>query len=249
MLFWIILPITLSSVSFFGSWTVYALALQNGHVCSLQNWDYRNSCQTNDSERCCTTYNVPTISWSGTNAPENSLFSATINAGAFLFLVFCIFHHAHILDRNMGQALLSKFALVFGCVASVGAFMAGNCNPAEVRLLHYLGAAISFVCLCFYCVLLTSLTSRCLLTGLERYLYPLRIVLATIQISVTILYCIFFVQKDYFYRHISAIFEWTLSVNIEVFELSYVVEFFFFSSSMLTTLLERRDEEKPLILS
>lgn len=43
-------------------------------------------------------------------------------------LVFCIFHHAHILDRNIGQSLLSKIALVFGCVASCGAFVAGNCN-------------------------------------------------------------------------------------------------------------------------
>ncbi|XP_012694129.1 transmembrane protein 150A [Clupea harengus] len=248
MVFWIIIPFTLSAVSFLGSWTVYALALRNGHVCSLNNWEYRNSCQTNDSG-CCTTFHVPTISWSGTNAPENSLFSATINAGAFLFLVFCIFHHAHILDRNSNQSLLAKISLVFGCVASCGAFVAGNCNPAQLSMLHYLGAAVSFVCLCFYCVLLTSLTNRCLLTGLERYLYPARIVSTVIQVTVTILYCIFFAQEDYFYKHISAIFEWTLSVNIEAFELSFVVEFYFFSSSMLTTLLERRGEEKPLILA
>ncbi|KAL2083613.1 hypothetical protein ACEWY4_021386 [Coilia grayii] len=249
MVFWIIIPITLFSVSFFGSWTVYALALRNGHVCSLQNWEYRNSCQTNDSERCCTNNHIPTISCSGTTAPENSLFSATVNAGAFLFLVFCIFHHAHILGRNSNHSLLSKFALVFGCVASCGAFVAGNCNPVDLWLLHYLGAAISFVCLCFYCVLLTSLTNRCVLTGLERYLYPVRIISSSIQISVTILYCIFFAQEDYFFRHISAIFEWTLSVNVEVFELSFVVEFFFFSSSMIHTLLDKRDEEKQLILS
>ncbi|XP_076142294.1 transmembrane protein 150A [Alosa pseudoharengus] len=249
MVFWIIIPIALSAVSFFGSWSVYALALGNGHVCSLSNWDYRNSCQTNDSGHCCTTFKAPTISSSGTMFPENSLFSATINAGAFLFLVFCIFHHAHILDRNIGQSLLSKIALVFGCVASAGAFVAGNCNPAELVLLHYLGAAVSFVCLCFYSLLLTWLTSRCLLTGLERYLYPARVISTSIQILVTILYCIFFVQTDYFYRHISAIFEWTLSVNMEMYELSFGVEFFFFSSSMLSSLLEKRDEQKPLILA
>lgn len=43
-------------------------------------------------------------------------------------LVFCIFHHAHILDRNSNQSLLAKISLVFGCVASCGAFVAGNCN-------------------------------------------------------------------------------------------------------------------------
>lgn len=249
MVFWIIIPLTLSSVSLVGSWAVYALAFGNGHVCSLSNWEYSTSCPANGSGKCCTTFHVPTISGSGTYAPENSLFTATINAGAFLFLVFCIFHHAHILERNSSQYLLSKFALVFGCVAACGAFVAGNCNPKEVALLHYLGAAVSFVCLCFYCLLLTVLTNKCVLSGLERYLLPGRIISTTIQILVTILYCIFFAQTDYFYRHISAVFEWTLSVNVELFELSFVVEFFFFSSSMLSTILGKRDEEKSLILS
>lgn len=61
--------------------------------------------------------------------------------------------------------------------------------------------------------------------------------------------CIFFSQKDFYYRHISAIFEWTLSVNLELFELSYAVEFYFFSSAMLSVLLSNRDEENTIILS
>ncbi|XP_017580989.1 transmembrane protein 150A [Pygocentrus nattereri] len=247
--FWIILPIILCAVSLIGCWAVYGLAISFHHVCPLSNWEYRNSCLTNDTKICCTVNNVPTISSSGTNFPENSLFSATINAGSFLFLVFCIFHHAHIMDKSSVNALLSKFAMVFGCVAAIGAFVAGNCNPAELVLLHYLGAALSFVCVCFYTSLLTSLTSRCALTGLEHFLYPIRIIFTSIQVLVTIFYCIFFVQKDYYYKHISAIFEWTLSVNLELFELSYVAEFYFFSSAMLSVLLAVRDEEKPLILS
>ncbi|KAG9335621.1 hypothetical protein JZ751_004386 [Albula glossodonta] len=101
-------------------------------------------------------------------------------------LVFCIFHHAHIMDRNSCQSILSKAALGFGCVASVGAFMAGNCNPGYLMLLHYLGAAVSFVCLCFYCLLLTVLTNKCSLTGFENILYPIRVVSTLIQITVTI---------------------------------------------------------------
>ncbi|KAG9275243.1 transmembrane protein 150A [Astyanax mexicanus] len=246
---WIILPITLSAVSFIGCWVVYGLAVSFNHVCPLSNWEYKNSCLTNETEFCCTDNNVPTISTSGTYFPENSLFSATINAGSFLFLIFCIFHHAHIVDRSIANSLLSKFAMVFGCIAAIGAFVAGNCNPAELVLLHYLGAALSFVCICFYTVLLTSLTSRCGLTGMESFLYPLRIVSTSIQVVVTILYCIFFVQTSYYFKHLSAVFEWTLSANLELFELSYAVEFYCFSSAMLSVLLERRGEEKPLILS
>ncbi|XP_067277215.1 transmembrane protein 150A [Pseudorasbora parva] len=249
MAVWVILPIVLCAVSFIGCWTVYGLALSFNHVCSLNNWEYRNSCHINEVGNCCTLDNVPTVSSSGAKFPENSLFTATINAGSFLFLVFCIFHHAHILNRNNVHSLLSKIAMILGCVVSVGAFMAGNCNPVELLLLHYLGAALSFVFVCLYMTILTSLTGKCTLTGCERILYPLRIISSTIQISATILYGIFFIQEDYFYKHISAVFEWLLCVNLELYELSYSVEFYFFSSSMLSVLLAKKDEEKCLILS
>jgi len=60
---------------------------------------------------------------------------------------------------------------------------------------------------------------------------------------------IFFIQEDYYYKHISAVFEWLLSVNLQLYELSYSAEFFFFSSSMLSVLLTKKEEEKCLILS
>ncbi|XP_060781755.1 transmembrane protein 150A [Neoarius graeffei] len=249
MAFWIILPISLSAISFIGCWTVYGLALRFHHICPLTNWEYSNSCLTNETESCCTKYNIPTISGSGTHFPENSLFSATVNGASVLFVVFSIFHHAHILKKCNVHLLLSKCAMVFGCIAGVGAFVAGNCNPAELMFLHNLGAALSFVCICFYTVLLTFLTSRCILTGLERYLYPMRIMLSIIQVTLTILYCIFFSQTEIYYRHISAIFEWTVSMNLELFELSYAVEFYFFSSAMLSVFLSNRDEEDIVILS
>lgn len=59
---------------------------------------------------------------------------------------------------------------------------------------------------------------------------------------------VMFAQDEYFYAHLSAIFEWMLSVNLELFELSYAVEFCFFSSFMLSNLLSQRDEEKPLMI-
>ncbi|XP_055358396.1 transmembrane protein 150A [Betta splendens] len=245
MVLWIIFPISLSLVSFVGTWTVYGLAFANNHVCSLSDWDPPNLCRWNQSNGCCV---AATISASGTNAPESSLFTATINAGAFLFLLFSIFHHAHIMERHACHSVLSKFALVFGLVAAAGAFTAGNCNPGYLPLLHYLGAALSFTCICFYTVLLTDLTRKCSLTGYEKVLYPLRVVSAVIQIGVTICYTILFAQDQNFYVHLSAVFEWMLSINLELFELTYAMEFCFFSSFMLSNLLSRREEEKPLMM-
>ncbi|XP_035461081.1 transmembrane protein 150A isoform X2 [Scophthalmus maximus] len=211
MVLWIVIPLSLSLVSFIGTWTVYGLALSNNHVCSLSDWGF-NNCSGNWSTECCL---PPTISSSGARAPENSLFTATINAASFL---------------------------------SMGAFAAGNCNPGYLKLLHHLGAAISFICICFYTVLLTVLTGKCVLTGFEKFLYPLRITSTVIQTIVTICYSVLFAQDRYFYIHLSAVFEWMLSVNLELFELSYVVEFCFFSSFMLSNLLNKREEEKPLII-
>ncbi|XP_072247069.1 transmembrane protein 150A [Leuresthes tenuis] len=246
MVLWIIFPITLSLVSFIGTWTVYGLALFNNHVCSLSDWSGDNSCIVNDTNVCCY---VPTISASGTNVPESSLFTATINAGSFLFLLFCIFHHAHIMEKHACHSMLSKSALAFGVVAAAGAFMAGNCNPHHLSLLHYLGAAISFMCTCFYSVLLTALTGKCVLTGYEKVLYPLRIVSTVSQVIVTLCYTVLFAQEEHFYNHLSAIFEWMLSVNLELFELSFTAEFLFFSSFMLSNLLSKREEEKHLIIA
>ncbi|KAM7385580.1 hypothetical protein PAMP_001659 [Pampus punctatissimus] len=178
-MYWIILPISLSLVSFIGTWTIYGLAVNTNHVCSLSDWSGDNFCRGNQSTGCCY---VPTISSSGTRLPENSLFTATINAGAFLFLLFCIFHHAHIMEKHGCHSMLSRFAMVFGVVAAMGAFIAGNCND------------------------------------------------------------------EYFYDHLSAIFEWMLSMNLELFEFTYAVEFCFFSSFMLSNLLNKREEEKPLVI-
>ncbi|KAL0964601.1 hypothetical protein UPYG_G00326300 [Umbra pygmaea] len=246
MVLWSLLPITLSLVSFIGTWVTYALAYSYDHVCSLNDWAPWNPCGNNTTNACC---EVPTISSSGTYSPESSLFSATINLGSFLFLVFCIFHHAHIMDRNRVHSMLSWIALVFGVVAAFGAFVAGNCNPGSLTLGHYLGAAVSFLCICFYSLLLTVLTGKYVLTQMEWLLYPARIISTGIQIIVTICYTILFVQDDYMYKHMAAVFEWIMSINLELFELSFAAEFFFFSSSMLSSMLTKKEEEKPILLS
>ncbi|XP_072293615.1 transmembrane protein 150A [Eucyclogobius newberryi] len=246
MWLWTLLPITLASVSFVGTWTVYGLAHSNSHVCSLSDWTGESLCFGNNTVNCC---HVPTISSSGTYAPENSLFTATINAGSFLFLIFCVFHHAHVMEKHAGLSMMSRITVLLGIVAGLGAFVAGNCNPYYLALLHYLGAALSFVCICFYTVLLTALTGRYQLSGFERFLYPYRVAAAIIQAIVTICYTIFFAQEEKLYQHVSAVFEWMLSVNLQLFELSYAVEFYYFSSYMISNVLSKRDEQKPLMMT
>nr|XP_057920822.1 transmembrane protein 150A isoform X2 [Doryrhamphus excisus] len=246
MFLWMLLPISLSLVSFIGTWAIYGLAYSNQHVCSLGDWTGDNFCTGNLTPGCC---KVPTLSTSGTYAPENSLFTATINAASFLFLVFVVFHHAHILEKHACYSKLSKLAMVFGVAASLGAFAAGNCNPGYLKVLHYVGAAMSFFCICFYTTLLTALTSRCHLSGYEKVLYPARVFSTVLQTVATICYTFFFAHHEYHYVHLSAVFEWILSVNLELFELSYAAEFCFFSTYMLSNLYSKPEEEMPFILT
>lgn len=51
---------------------------------------------------------------------------------ALSVLLFCVFHHAHILEKHTCHSMLSRFALVSGVVAAMGAFAAGNCNVSTV---------------------------------------------------------------------------------------------------------------------
>lgn len=71
-------------------------------------------------------------------------------------------------------------------------------QPGDLPLLHYLGAALSFMCICFYASILTALTRLCVLSGYERILYPLRIVSTILQILITIgciLHGVYFCQR------------------------------------------------------
>lgn len=52
----------------------------------------------------------------------------TLTLTSLPVLLFCIFHHAHILEKHACHSMLSRVGLAFGVVAASGAFAAGNCN-------------------------------------------------------------------------------------------------------------------------
>ncbi|XP_067828760.1 transmembrane protein 150A [Heptranchias perlo] len=246
---WLLLPLLVSTVSIAGTWTVYGLALANGHVCPLNNWVYNRSCSADASVKCCAIQNMPFVSTSGMNLPENSLYSAVINAVSVLFAVVCIFRHAQIVDRKLDEATLSKAAMIIGFFGSVGGFIAGNCNPSVLMVLHYFGASLCFVSGCIYSILQTALTFKLYITGKECLLAPIRTVLTIFQVVFSISYLAFFFHPDLTKQHIGAICEWILATNFYVFIMSFAVEFYYITSSVLCALIGRPDNEKIAILS
>lgn len=153
--------------------------------------------------------------------------------------------------------------------------MARVFQPGDLPSLHHLGAAVSFTGICFYTLMLTALTRLCTLSGHERILYPLRFASTALQITITICCilhggfilrsfynpgvvlvlhlemsdAILYAQTEYFYKLLAAVFEWMLSINLQLFELSYTVEFCFFSSFMLANIFGKQEDEKPLMLT
>ncbi|XP_048419563.1 transmembrane protein 150A isoform X2 [Stegostoma tigrinum] len=246
---WLLLPLLTSVVSIAGTWTVYGLALANGHVCPLYNWMYNHSCSPDASVRCCSIQNMPFVSTSGMNLPENSLYSAVLNAVSVLFALVCIFRHAQIVERKVDEALLSKAAMIIGFFGSIGGFIAGNCNPSVLMVLHYFGATLCFVSGCIYTILQTALTFRLHLTGKECFLAPLRALLAIFQVVFSICYLAFFVHPDTKKQHIGAICEWILATNFYIFIMSFSFEFYYITSTVLYALISRPDDEKIAILS
>ncbi|XP_078055800.1 transmembrane protein 150A [Mustelus asterias] len=246
---WLLLPLLVSAVSIAGTWTVYGLALANGHVCPLYNWVYNRSCSADASVRCCAIQNMPFVSTSGMNLPESSLYSAVLNAVSVLFALVCIFRHAQIVDRKVDEVLLSKAAMIIGFFGSAGGFIAGNCNPSALMVLHYFGASLCFVSGCIYCVLQTALTFRLHITGKEFLLAPIRAVLTILQVVISISYLAFFVNPDLKKQHIGAICEWTLATNFYVFIMLFAFEFYHITTSALHSLIGTPDDEKVAILS
>ncbi|XP_032868429.1 transmembrane protein 150A-like [Amblyraja radiata] len=246
---WLFLPLLNSILSIAGTWTVYGLARANDHVCPLSNWVYNRTCSVQVLVKCCAIENMPFVSTSGMNLPENSLYSAVLNSVSVLFAAVCIFRHAQILDRKVDDATLSKGAMIVGFFGSAGGFIAGNCNPSVLMVLHYFGATLCFVSGCIYCIIQTALTFRVPITGKECLLVPLRGLLTSLQVVVSISYLIFFVHPDLTKQHIGVICEWILATNFYVFIMSFTFEFYYITTSVLHVLISRPDDEKIAILS
>ncbi|NP_001279565.1 uncharacterized protein LOC103182485 [Callorhinchus milii] len=246
---WVLLPLLTGIVSIAGTWTVYGIALAHGHVCPLTNWEYNYTCPINTTTKCCTEKNMPYVSTSGVRFPENSLYSAVLNAVAFLFVVLCVFRHAQIVEQKGDEMVLSKVALIMGCFASVGGFLAGNCNLFAAQGIHYFGASLCFVAACFYAVLQTVLTYKVRVTGKECFLAPLRTVLVIIEVLFSIIFVAFIIHPVLNYRHVGAIAEWVVCTNFHIFVMTLAFEFFSITSSVLHTLINKPEDEKVAILS
>uniref|UniRef100_A0A8K9X6A0 Zgc:154058 n=1 Tax=Oncorhynchus mykiss TaxID=8022 RepID=A0A8K9X6A0_ONCMY len=195
MSLWVILPVSLPSLTITGIWVVYVMALYNQHVCPVDNWLYNQSCDKelylqSGPTLCCTLDNVPLISKCGTLPPESCFFSLICSAGSFMVMVIVFLRYAHVIEKYQ-NCVLNTAGLSTGWICAAGLIMIGNFQVDNAKILHYVGAGVAFPTSMLFVCLQSALTYRLAKTQGEYSVAHLRLgmtLLAFITLVLSILY-------------------------------------------------------------
>ncbi|KAF7220021.1 transmembrane protein 150A [Nothobranchius furzeri] len=226
---WMILPISLPVLSITGIWVVYAMALYNQHVCPIDNWLYNQSCEEELQTQigppfCCTLDNIPFISKCGTLPPESCFFSLICSMGSFMVMMIVSLRYAHVIEKHQ-NCILNTASLSTGWICSAGLMMVGNFQVDNAKILHYVGAGVTFPTGILFVCLQSALTYRLAKTQGEYYLAHLRLCVTLLAFVALVLSGVFFCQESFALQHASAIFEWVFCVIIMLFYGTFAFEF------------------------
>ncbi|XP_051958676.1 transmembrane protein 150A-like [Xyrauchen texanus] len=242
---WVLIPISLPVFTLPGIWIIYAMALQNQHVCPVNNWVYNSSCETSlvhqsGSDLCCTLDSVPLISKCGDVPPESCWFSLLCSAASFMVIVIGLLRYAHVIHKK-SNSVLNIEGLCAGGLCATGLMIVGNFQVDHAKVLHYVGAGLVFPgSLLFVCVQ-TLLSYRTADTRTDFHTAHLRLALTLLALSTLILSGVFFIQESFVLQHAAAILEWLFAIIVLLFYASFSHEFSSISAETLTALTRRRD--------
>lgn len=240
MSMWMILPISLPVFTITGIWVVYALALNNQHVCPVDNWYYNQSCEDKLSAQggpvlCCTLDNVPLISKCGTLPPESCFFSLICSTGSFMVMLIGLLRYAHVIEKHQ-NCILNTAGLSTCWICAAGLIMVGNFQVDYAKVLHYVGAGVAFPTSMLFVCLQSALTYRLAKTQIEYNMGHLRVGMTLLAFLSLVLSGIFFVQESYALQHASAIFEWIFCMIVMLFYGTFAFEFRRMSGDTLVVL-------------
>ncbi|XP_020326845.1 transmembrane protein 150A [Oncorhynchus kisutch] len=229
MSLWVILPVSLPSLTITGIWVVYVMALYNQHVCPVDNWLYNQSCDKElylqiGPTLCCTLDNVPLISKCGTLPPESCFFSLICSAGSFMVMAIVFLRYAHVIEKYQ-NCVLNTAGLSTGWICAAGLIMIGNFQVDNAKILHYVGAGVAFPTSMLFVCLQSALTYRLAKTQGEYSVAHLRLGMTLLAFITLVLTGVFFIQESFVLQHASAIFEWVFCIIIMLFYGTFAFEF------------------------
>ncbi|XP_042590736.1 transmembrane protein 150A-like [Cyprinus carpio] len=244
MSLWFLVPISLPVFTLPGIWIIYAMALYNQHVCPVNNWVYNSTCETSlvlqsGSDLCCTLDNIPLISKCGGVPPESCWFSLLCSTASFLVIVIGLLRYAQLIHKH-SNSVLNIEGLFAGWLCAAGLMIVGNFQVDHAKVLHYVGAGLTFPgSLLFVCVQ-TLLSYRAAQTQRDFQTSHLRLTLTALAFITLILSGVFFIQESFVLQHAAAVLEWIFAIIVLLFYSSFSLEFGSISSETLAALMTRR---------
>lgn len=205
------------------------MALNNQHVCPVDNWLYNQSCEDRlPTQRgtvlCCTLDNVPLISKCGTLPPESCFFSLICSTGSFMVIMIGLLRYAHVIEKHQ-NCILNTAGLSTCWICAAGLIMVGNFQVDFAKVLHYVGAGVAFPTSMLFVCLQSALTYRLAKTQGEYNVGHLRLGMSLLALVSLVLSGVFFVQESFALQHASAIFEWLFCMTIMLFYGTFAFEF------------------------
>ncbi|XP_026171715.1 transmembrane protein 150A-like isoform X4 [Mastacembelus armatus] len=240
MSLWMIIPVSLPVFTITGIWVVYAMALYNQHVCPVHNWLYNESCEEQlplqrGPVLCCTLENIPLISKCGTLPPESCFFSLICSTGSFMVMLIGLLRYAHVIEKHQ-NCVLNTAGLSTGWICAAGLIMVGNFQVDFAKVLHYVGAGVTFPSSMLFVCLQSALTYRLAKTQDEYRMGHVRVGMTLLALIALVLSGVFFCQESFALQHTSAIFEWIYCMLIMLFYGTFAFEFGGMSGATLMVL-------------
>ncbi|XP_007893564.1 DNA damage-regulated autophagy modulator protein 1 [Callorhinchus milii] len=191
---------------------------------------------------------VPFISDTGTRIPERCVFGLMINISAFLgaatMYVRFKFLKALNKDSNLIITRLNNAGLGFGIIGCIGMCIVANFQETDMRIIHDIGAFLSFIMGTVHLVLQTVITCKMRPHCHSRLVCCFRLALSIISVAsiipMIVLYGLSYKTnatmkqgtKIHNFRTASAVFEWIVALSFNFFFLTYIREFQGFSFRM-----------------
>ncbi|XP_072034040.1 DNA damage-regulated autophagy modulator protein 1-like [Amphiura filiformis] len=187
---------------------------------------------------------LPYISDTGIEYPESSVFSLCMDIVAFLLVLTVYVSHQLIGQFSCCYGNLDKryqilrrvngVGLIVGIIAAGGLIILANFPEDENLPIHLMGAFFCFTFGVVYCFLHSWLSFKISPEFVSPWICFLRLALATFS-ALTLALCILFggvlrwnaneENPQPFYKKISAVFEWTLVVTLDLYFATFAVEF------------------------
>ncbi|XP_033646201.1 DNA damage-regulated autophagy modulator protein 1-like [Asterias rubens] len=185
---------------------------------------------------------LPYISDTGVHFPESSIFSLFLDVSAAFFLLtaYVRYHHVRQFQDRFQENRLWRFrrvniaGMMCSLVAAAGLVVLSNFPEDENLLIHLLGAFFCFTFGVAYSLLHTWLSFRTRPNPSPTWICAIRLLLACLGVIHTSLVILFGTilrwhanecNPQLQFRQISALFEWLLVINFNLYTLTFVYEF------------------------